>query len=195
MVLEISDINYSQSTHVMYKIRENDIPLSPTIQPLTWHPFIFASISRSLTLVPSVSVYCKAGALHWWTSVSVYCKAGALHWWTSVSVYCRATVRPEPVHTGDRRVYCKAALHCMCLSTVRPEPYTGGALHWWTSVSVYCRAGALHWWSVYLSTVRSEPYTGAPVYLSTVRPEPYTGDRRICLLYCKAPVWSLTLVL
>ena len=35
----------------MYKIRENDISLSPTIQSLTWHPFIFASISGRLPMM------------------------------------------------------------------------------------------------------------------------------------------------
>ena len=35
----------------MYKIRENDISLSPTIHSLTWHPFIFASISGRLPML------------------------------------------------------------------------------------------------------------------------------------------------
>ena len=35
----------------MYKIRENDIFLSPTIHFLTWHPFIFALISGRLPML------------------------------------------------------------------------------------------------------------------------------------------------
>ena len=51
----------------MYKIREYDVSLSPTIQSLTWHPFIFASISGRLPMLTPL------GKLHLYAYAPFHC--------------------------------------------------------------------------------------------------------------------------